>query len=155
MIKLIRWISDITARRRANVHTSLKILNLTRQTPLAHCVEVADRGTTRSKGLLGRNGLAPGEGLWIVPCEAVHTFGMRFSIDLVYLDRSKRVRKVRSNVRPWRVSGCFSAHSVLELAGGTIRKTQTEAGDRLEFSPADPLPASPRGPILPTGMRFD
>jgi len=46
---------------------------------------VADRPATRNKGLLGRNSLASGEGLWIVPCEAIHTFGMRFPIDLVYL----------------------------------------------------------------------
>jgi hypothetical protein len=62
---------------------------------------------------------------------------MRFPIDLLYLDRKKQVKKVRSNVRPWRVSGCLFAHSVLELAAGTVHKTQTQPGDRLEFSPAD------------------
>jgi hypothetical protein len=116
-----------------------KILNLTRQAVLAERVEVADRGARRSKGLLGRNGLEPGEGMWIVPCEAVHTFGMRFPIDLVYVDRNKRVRKVRSDVRPWRLSACMSAHSVVELASGTVRETQTKVGDNLKFSPAELL----------------
>ena len=116
-----------------------KILNLTRQAVLAERVEVADRGARRSKGLLGRNGLEPGEGMWIVPCEAVHTFGMRFPIDLVYVDSNKRVRKVRSAVSPWRLSACLSAHSVIELAVGTIRTTKTEPGDSLEFSPAGPI----------------
>jgi uncharacterized protein len=117
----------------------LKILNLTRQTVLADYVEVADNGATRRKGLLGRSGLPAGECLWIVPCESVHTFGMKFPIDLVYLDRSKKVKKVRSAVPPWRLSACLSAHSVLELASGTIHRTQTRPGDTLEFSPALPL----------------
>src|SRR5258708_3763044 len=72
----------------------LKISNLTRQAELAHCVDVADHGAKRRKGLLGRERLSAGEGLWIVPCEAVHTFGMQFPIDLVYLDRDMRVKKV-------------------------------------------------------------
>jgi len=114
-----------------------KIANLTRQVELASCVAVADHGIARSKGLLGRSALAPGEGLWILPCEAVHTFGMRFPIDLVYLDRKLRVRKVRSGVVPWRMSACLLAHSVLELAQGTVQKTQTMPGDRLEFSSTD------------------
>src|SRR6267154_4357910 len=118
-------------------NSPLKIWNLTRQAVLADCVEVADRGATRRKGLLGRSGLSAGEGLWIVPCESVHTFGMKFPIDLVYLDRNKKVKKVRSGVPPWRLSACLSAHSVIELATGTIHRTQTSPGDRLEFSSAD------------------
>lgn len=112
----------------------LRVANLTRKTILASSVEVADHGAARNRGLLGRNALGTGEGLWIVPCEAVHTFGMRFPIDLVYLDRRKIVKKVRSNVRPWRLSGCLTAHSVIELASGTIQATQTQRGDALEFS---------------------
>ncbi len=67
-------------------------------------------------------------GLWIVPCESVHTFFMRFSIDLVYLDRSMKVRKVRTSVPPWRISACFLAHSVIELAPGTIKATKQGPG---------------------------
>ena len=120
------------------LNSRLKVLNLTRQAVLADCVEVADHGATRRKGLLGRSGLPAGEGLWIVPCESVHTFGMKFPIDLVYLDRKKKVKKVRSGVPPWRLSACLSAHSVIELASGTILMTQTRPGDTLEFSPALP-----------------
>jgi uncharacterized membrane protein (UPF0127 family) len=112
----------------------MKIANLTRQVVLAHCVEVADSAPARRKGLLGRVELPAGEGLWIVPCESVHTFGMKFPIDLVYLDRDRQVKKVRSGVPPWRLSACLSAHSVVELAPGTIQKTQTRPGDKLEFS---------------------
>jgi uncharacterized protein len=116
----------------------LRIWNLTRQVVLADSVEVADQGSTRRKGLLGRDGLPAGAGLWITPCESVHTFWMKFAIDLVYLDRSKRVKKVRSGVPPWRLSACFSAHSVLEFASGTVDRTHTRPGDRLEFTPVDP-----------------
>jgi uncharacterized protein len=136
-MNLTRWISDRRAKRHAQQDVRFKISNLTRQTVLARSVEVAEHGKNRCKGLLGRDGLSPGEGLWILPCEAVHTFGMRFPIDLVYIDRKKRVKKIRSNVRPWRLSACLSAHSIVELASGAIRESRTEAGDRLEFSSAD------------------
>jgi uncharacterized protein len=129
-----RILAPFFPRRSTKPEVRLRISNLTRQAELAHNVDVADYGSRRRKGLLGRGMLAAGEGLWIVPCEAVHTFGMRFPIDLIYLDRNQRVKKVRHEVRPWRVSACLSAHSVLELASGSIRRTQTKPGDRLEFS---------------------
>ncbi|SRR6266568_804148 len=113
----------------------VRILNLTRTTEVARSVEVARSGAKRSKGLLGRKGLAPGEGMWIVPCEAVHTFFMQFSLDLVYLDRKLRVKKVRTNVPPWRFSACLSAHSIVELPCGAIHDSQTVAGDMLQISP--------------------
>jgi uncharacterized membrane protein (UPF0127 family) len=59
---------------------------------------------------------------------------MRFPIDLVYLDRKKSIRKLRSDVRPWRLSACLLAHSVIELPSGVIRQTRTEVGDILDFS---------------------
>jgi uncharacterized membrane protein (UPF0127 family) len=114
----------------------LQVLNLTRDTILATRLDAARTSATRRKGLLGRDSLLYGEGLWIAPCESVHTFFMRFAIDLVYLDRKQQVRKVRSEVGPWRMSACWSAHSVLELPAGTIVATRTERGDSLEFAPA-------------------
>jgi uncharacterized protein len=115
----------------------LQVTNVTRGTVLATRLETAHTGPTRRKGLLGRDGLAAGEGLWISPCESVHTFFMRFPIDLVYLDRERRIKKTRSAVGPWRLSVCFSAHSILELPAGTIRETQTERGDALEIAAAE------------------
>lgn len=112
----------------------VRVSNLTRNTLLATCMEVADSGPKRNKGLLGRERLSTGEGLWIIPCEAVHTFWMRFPIDLVYLDSQKRIRKLVSEVPAWRLSACLRAHSVLELPPGTIRDTHTQPGDILEFS---------------------
>jgi uncharacterized protein len=113
----------------------LEIRNLRTHSTVASCVTVADRGPARTRGLLGRQSLGEGEGLWIVPCEAVHTFGMRFAIDLVFLDRRNIVRKVRSSVPPWRMSGCLRARSVLELAAGTLQNTPVHPGDTLQFSP--------------------
>jgi uncharacterized protein len=108
---------------------------VTRGTVLAAELELADTGESRRKGLLGRESLSEGTGLWITPCESVHTFFMRFAIDLVYLDRKLTVRKVRSSVGPWRMSACFRAHSVLELPAGTIEATRTACGDTVEIGP--------------------
>src|ERR1700679_955818 len=114
----------------------LQVTNVTRGTVLATRLEAAHTGPSRRKGLLGRDGLAPGEGLWIVPCESVHTFFMRFPIDLVYLDRKNTIKKVRSAVGAWRLWACLSAHSILELPAGTIQNTETQVGDILEFASA-------------------
>ena len=115
----------------------LKVVNVTRGTVLATQLEAAHTGPARRKGLLGRTGLEQGEGLWIAPCESVHTFFMRFPIDLVYLDHEKHVKKVRNAVGPWRLSACLAAKSILELPAGTIRETLTERGDTLEIRSAD------------------
>ncbi len=115
-----------------------QVRNATRDTLLSARLEKARTGAARRKGLLGRSGFAPGEGLWILPCESVHTFFMRFPIDLVYLDRALRVKKVRHRVGAWRVSACFTAHSVLELPAGTALATRTQPGDQLEIVPAAP-----------------
>jgi hypothetical protein len=120
----------VTAEKR------LRVTNLTSGAVLATSLEVADTAPRRNKGLLGRTGLEPGGGLWIAPCESVHTFFMQFPIDLVYLDRKNRVKKVRERVPAWRISVCLSAHSILELPPGTIRATMTQPGDTVEFTPA-------------------
>ncbi len=141
MNRLARWLKRVRtssgSAKPAGEDLRFQMTNLTRSTRIASSVEVADSGAKRSKGLLGRTGLAPGEAIWIVPCESVHTFGMKFAIDLIYLDRQLRIRKIRSNVRPWRMSGCLTAHSVVELASGSIRTMDAQVGDLVEFSRAD------------------
>ncbi len=138
-MNLFDWIAS-GLRRFYSAHpkpyqdTRLRVLNLTRNTVLATRMEVADSSAKRNKGLLGRESLSPGEGLWISPCESVHTFWMRFPIDLVYIDRKNRIKKLVSAVPPWRLSACLMAHSVLELPAGMISETRTESGDILEFS---------------------
>ena len=98
---------------------------------LGQHIELAETSAKRRTGLLKHTSLPPGHGLWIVPCESVHTFFMKFAIDLVYVDRKKRVRKVRHAVPPWRMSACLTAHSIIELPAGTARETRTEEGDEL------------------------
>ncbi len=137
--KVLQEVRGCLAARAAAPASRLHVANLTRNTVLATTMELADTAPKRNKGLLGRLDFPAGEGLWIVPCEAVHTVGMKFSIDLVYLDRQNGIKKLRSAVAPWRLSGCLFAHSVMELPAGTIRATQTQLGDRLEFSSV-PLP---------------
>jgi len=113
------------------------VRNQTRNLVLGRAVEVADTSEKRRVGLLKHERLEPGGGLWISPCESVHTFFMKFAIDLVYLDRKRKVRKIRQAVPAWRMSICFSAHSVLELPAGTLDETGTCAGDELEFEKYD------------------
>lgn len=82
--------------------------------------QVARTFVQRAKGLIGRRALAPGEGLLILRCNAIHTWFMRFAIDAVFLDRADRVVRVVRNIRPWRlfVFGGWRAVKVLELAAG-------------------------------------
>ena len=116
---------------RYSASLKLRITNLTRDAVLGDSIDVADTSAKRRTGLLKHQRLAPGEGLWIVPCESVHTFFMKFPIDLVYLGKDRKVRKVRHAVKPWRLSACLSAHSILELPAGAARETGTQAGDEL------------------------
>lgn len=111
--------------------------NQTRETVLAESADVADTSAKRRTGLLKHTRLEAGEGLWINPCESVHTFFMKFPIDLVYLDKNRKVRKVRHAVGPWRLSACLTARSVLELPAGTAAKTGTVEGDTLAIETRD------------------
>ena len=112
----------------------LNVKNVTRGTTLGDSIDVADTSGKRSTGLLKHKGLERGTGLWIVPCEGVHTFFMKFAIDVVYIDRKKRVKKVVRAMGPWRLSACLTAHSVLELPVGVIEDSQTQKGDQLEWA---------------------
>ena len=84
------------------------------------------------RGLLGRRGLEPGEGLLLRPAASVHTFFMRFAIDVVFLDREQRVLKVVERLGPWRTSGCRGARAVVELAAGEAARAGFRVGERLD-----------------------
>jgi uncharacterized membrane protein (UPF0127 family) len=109
------------------------VRNQTRNAILGDAVEVADTSAKRRVGLLKHERLEPGTGLWIMPCESVHTFFMKFPIDLVYLDKKRKVRKVRHAVPAWRMSAGFIAPSIIELPAGTVEKTGTQPGDELSI----------------------
>src|SRR5258708_1954296 len=111
--------------------------NHTRQAFLATALAVADTHWTRLRGLLGLHSsdFRNGSGLWIVPCRGVHTLGMGFPIDVVYLDRAMKVIHIQSDLRPWRFAPVRTqAASVLELPTRTAAETGTAVGDRIEIT---------------------
>jgi uncharacterized membrane protein (UPF0127 family) len=109
------------------------VRNVTRGTSIGDAIDIAESSAQRRTGLLKHDKLDAGTGLWITPCESVHTFFMKFAIDLIYIDRNRRVRGIVRALRPWRMSICLFAHSVLELPPGTIDSTNTRKGDELEL----------------------
>lgn len=112
--------------------------NQTRGTVLGTRIERADSSETRTKGLLGRDGLDAGSGLWIAPCEWVHMFGMKFAIDLVVLDRANKVVGVKPGLKPGRIGPLYwGAHSTLELPVGAIAASQTARGDVIRWEGPD------------------
>jgi uncharacterized protein len=116
----------------------VRALNVTRETIIAERVEVAGTSETRRRGLLGRTALEAGTGLWLVPCEWVHMFGMKFPIDVVVLDKKDVVVGVQEALRPGRIGKLFwRAHSTLELPVGTIRASGTAKGDRIAWEDHD------------------
>lgn len=112
----------------------LRARNVTKNVEIADRVVLAETSEERTRGLLGRTGFEPGEGLWLVPCEWVHMFGMKFAIDTVVLDRTDRVVGVQESLKPGWIGKLFwGAHSTLELPVGTLRATGTARGDRIEW----------------------
>ena len=111
----------------------LRVQNQDKKSQLADRAGIADTSATRRTGLLKHDGLSEGEGLWIVPCEAVHTFAMRFPIDVLFLSKKRKVLKVYPNMPKRRIAMSLLAHSVLELPVGMIEKTGTKPGDQLEL----------------------
>jgi uncharacterized membrane protein (UPF0127 family) len=115
----------------------LEVRNLTPGSEVAVRVQRADRAWSRMVGLLGRRSLAEDEGLLLTPCTSIHTFFMRFPIDVLYLDREHVVLKAVRALRPFRFSACLrGCHSVLELPAGAIETSGTRVGDRLALAPS-------------------
>lgn len=129
----------------AALSTQGKAFNQTRQTLLATDLSLANTHWTRFRGLLGLSAddFGNGSGLWITPCRGVHTLGMGFVIDVVYLDHALKVVDVQSAVKPWRFTPIrLRAASVLELPCHTAAATKTEVGDTIviTLSQDRPLP---------------
>ncbi len=112
----------------------MRFRNATRGTVLGGSIRPADTFLLRLKGLIGEDGLPPGGGLWISPCRCIHSFGMRFAFDAVFLGPDLKVAGLCEGFRKNRVSGVFrAARGVLELPEGTIGMTGTEVGDEIRF----------------------
>ncbi len=116
----------------------MPVINLTKKTWLATKVRVADNFLTRLVGLLKRSHLGPEEALWLMPSKGIHTIGMKFPIDVVFLSKDFHVLGLVSGMLPNRISALhFRGFSVVELPSGTIKKSQTEIGDQFEISLAE------------------
>jgi uncharacterized membrane protein (UPF0127 family) len=114
---------------------SLIATNATRGVALTECARVADNAWSRVVGLLRDAQLAQGDGLWIVPCNSIHSFAMRFVFDAIFLDRALKVVHLKVGMKPWRISTIvFGAHSVLEVPAGTVDRSATQVGDQFEMS---------------------
>jgi uncharacterized membrane protein (UPF0127 family) len=113
------------------------VYNKMKETFIATEATVADSYFTRLVGLLGKTKrwAQLGNGLWIVPSRCVHTIGMLFPIDLIFLSEDKEVVQLEEFVRPFRISKVsLKATSVLELPPHTIYRSRTQVGDRLEIA---------------------
>jgi uncharacterized membrane protein (UPF0127 family) len=99
----------------------------------------------RRQGLLGRDSLPEGTALIIAPCSAVHTFFMRFAIDIAFVARDGRVIKVRSAVGPWRMALSIRAFAVVELPPAALARSNTVPGDTLICRAIDPQPQPSAG----------
>ena len=118
----------------------MRALNRNRGTELARHVEKADSFWKRFRGLQGRPEMPSGEGLWIVPCRGVHTRGMAFPIDVLFLDASGTVVSLEENLAPGRFAPVrWRARTVLELPAGTLRISRTGVGDRIEFQATEEM----------------
>jgi uncharacterized membrane protein (UPF0127 family) len=112
----------------------MRAVNRQRQVEIAAKVHKADTFWTRLRGLSGRSGLSTGEALWIIPCRGIHTHGMAFPIDVLFLDRDRNVVGLEENLSPGRFAPIrWKAKTVIELPAGTVRRTRTQLGDRIEI----------------------
>ncbi len=112
------------------------LMNERTRQPVATSVEIAATRRSRRRGLLGRDRLDEASALLLAPCTAVHTVGMRFAIDVVFVDRQGYAVKVVRNLRPWRIALAAGGRAVIEMAAGSLRWGQVVLGDRLYLAPA-------------------
>lgn len=111
------------------------VRNATRDSLIGDRVSVAETSLSRMVGLLRHRGLDAGEGLWIKPSSGVHTIGMRFPIDVIGLDKNRKVVKLWQNLVPFRVTSVSTkVQSVVELPAGRIAETDVQVGDVLAIT---------------------
>lgn len=111
----------------------MRIINATKQTVIADNGKIADTFWLRLKGLLGTKKLPPGQGLVIRPCSSIHTLGMMYSIDVLFINENNIVVKIVRNLPPGSIAASRESVSVIELPAGTSRNTSTDTGDLVSF----------------------
>jgi uncharacterized membrane protein (UPF0127 family) len=102
---------------------------------IADMVEIAGTRRERRRGLLGRDGLPRGSALVLTPCNAIHTVGMRFPIDVAFIDRRGRVRRIVRRLRPARISVCLRAKTTIECPAGQLEESRLQVGDHVKLVP--------------------
>lgn len=118
---------------KTNVTSTIR--NTSNGSIVAAVTETAFSRQSRNRGLLGRDSLPPGHALLIAPCTSIHTWFMRFAIDVIFVKRDGRVVKIRSAVPPWRFVIALGAYAVVELPAGAIAQAGVKLHDRLELEP--------------------
>lgn len=106
---------------------------LVEQKVLAQSVLVADTFFTRLKGLLGTSGLPEGQAFLIRPCNSVHTFGMRYDIDVLFVSQEGRILKIMAAMPPGRIAWCKESAYVLEMPSGIVAAKAVRTGDYLQI----------------------
>ncbi len=104
-------------------------------TIIASHVELATDSASRRRGLLGRDRLEPGHAMVIAPCGGVHTFFMRFAIDVLFVRKDGRVVKCAHALAPWRIALAPRAYAAIECPAGTLRDAGAQRGDLVRFEP--------------------
>ncbi|MGK7312854.1 MAG: DUF192 domain-containing protein [Candidatus Longimicrobiales bacterium M2_2A_002] len=113
----------------------IQVTNMTRGTVLGGDVQLADELWSRTRGFLFRPEPGPGEGMLLSPCQGVHMFGLRFALDVVFIDEEGRVVGLYPDLRPWRWTSIHRlAMHALELPVGTIDRSATRLGDALSWT---------------------
>jgi len=108
----------------------MKIINKNRNITLAENAVIAGTPLKRMIGLLGYRQFEQGQALIIKPCNSIHTFFMRFAIDVIFVDSNNKITKIIHNMRPFRISAIYlNALFTIELPAGTLEETSTQAGD--------------------------
>lgn len=122
------------------MNPKLCVFNITRESFLSLAVTRADTHLSRLKGLLGRMKLKSDEGIWLLPSRGIHTIGMLFPIDLIYLDENNRVLHVVEHLGTFRISPIrMKCASVLELPTRSIYSSRTQPGDELLICSPDEM----------------
>lgn len=136
MTRLLEWFNSVL-RQPPRSHVGKDVVlafNVSKNRLLASKVKWAGTSESRRRGLIGRAALRRNEGMYIVPTQWIHMIGMRFPIDVAFVDSFGRVVHVRHRLKPYRVSRpVWGAEGALELPAGKLRETGTDVGDIIEI----------------------
>lgn len=160
MKRFMRWIrhslkTSATAGGEEPAAPLVTAVNVSTRSVIARRVQWAGTSEARRRGLLGRENIEPDEGVYIVPTQWIHMFGMRFPIDLAFLGAGGRVLHVHRGIKPNRLSrAVWRAEGALEVAEGALLASDTKVGDIVEFTrESESYARTPTSPATPNGSQ--